>query len=88
MSFRICNLISCPNNKGISDKNVLVFRLPRDVNIREQWINLIKKVQQIDPSDINNNFGLCELHFAESQIRRQYSRRKIVDDAIPIIPTR
>lgn len=82
---RFCNLVICPNNAGIKDKNQLLFRLPNNPDIRAKWVEQIKKVQNYDELNPNKKFSLCEIHFNESDIRRNYSKKKIKDDAIPII---
>lgn len=81
---KYCHLHNCSNNKG-ANKDILLFRIPNEQPIRQQWLNVIRMNQKID-DDVNKNFSICEKHFQECEINRRInSRRKLAVTAVPTI---
>lgn len=85
MSKRYCNIKNCENNKGVCDKTVLFFRLPKEADKKKLWINAIKKYQFFDENSPNANFSICEKHFQANEINRLRVRDKLAPNAVPVI---
>lgn len=84
-SKKYCHLQSCVNNKGAS-KETLLFRLPKEEPIRQQWLSAIRFNQNTIDENVNKNFSICENHFEESEINRAVkSRRNLAPNAVPSI---
>lgn len=83
MAKRYCKIENCLNNSGFTDKNILLFHLPKDETLRGKWIDAIKSHQHFEASDTELN--ICERHFHNSELKRSHSRKKISHNAVPTI---
>ncbi|XP_065226647.1 uncharacterized protein LOC135849919 [Planococcus citri] len=90
-----CVVPGCKSNYYKNEQYVSVFQFPKDVELREKWINAIKRVKSFK---VTANSRVCVKHFREDDIIRTTSfydqrtgrtitaslqRPKLKSDAIP-----
>lgn len=78
---RKCSIVGCCSNyKGRKDEQdrdnkATVFRFP--VKDQERLTECLQRIpQQLDISGITDNMGVCEKHFYERFIKRDYSAKR------------
>ncbi|CAI6362695.1 unnamed protein product [Macrosiphum euphorbiae] len=64
-----CCVINCLSHNE-KNKKISLFTLPKNPNIRKEWINVLSEV---NGKDILSTSRVCELHFNPWDISRTYS---------------
>ena len=78
-----CCINECSNNIGTDNREIAMFKVPRNTELKQKWINSIKSFT----SNLENvsAFLVCEKHFKNDQINRRKDRNLLKNDAIPTI---
>lgn len=80
---RYCAIVICPNNVGTINKEIAFFRVPTDIEMRNEWVKAIEAVSST--SATSGQFLLCENHFEKNLIKRQKNRTILAKGSIPTI---
>lgn len=65
---RSCSAFGC-SNKWEIDCEIKFYRIPKDKDLRQQWITNIKREGKL-PKD--ENFFICSSHFEESCFQQDF----------------
>lgn len=78
-----CHIVSCDNNKGTLDKREKMFRIPKELELRQKWLTEIEKVQCVDKEV--TVFNVCVKHFDKTELYVRRAEVILKNSAVPTI---
>lgn len=78
--IRRCIIKTCEFYSGTHDKTIRMFRIPKEINLKEKWLENIKGANN---ETYSGNGFVCIQHFKEEQLKIKNNKCELLKAAVP-----